>query len=101
MINLETIAYLYINKNDSDMYKVKLKANDTEAASHDKYIDRNNLVTEHNAQCYALHVMLDAFKQVGYCSTTTKKMREAIKDYLEKHPNVNDYYSHKTGHIYE
>ena len=101
MIELKTIANLYVNTNYKNMFGVRLVQNDTIDNNYAEHIKRHELVTKHNAECYAFEVMQEALNQVGYDNHTSRKMQEALDGFLLKHPSVKEYYEKRRGPVYE
>lgn len=101
MIELKTMANLYINTNYKNMRGVRLIETDDINNNYAEHIKRHELVTKHNAECYAFEIMQEAFNYVGYDNHTSRKTQEALEDFLLKHPNVKDYYEKRRGPIYE
>jgi|LSQX01.3.fsa_nt_gb hypothetical protein len=101
MIELETMANLYINTNYDNMRGVRLIETDDINNNYAEHIKRHELVTKHNAECYAFEVLQEALNQVGYDNHTSRKMQEALDDFLLKHPSVKEYYEKRKGPVYD
>lgn len=101
MIELKTIANLYVNTNYKNMFGVRLVQNDTIDNNYAEHIKRHELVTKHNAECYAFEAIQDAFNKIGYSRHTAFKMNKVINEFLEAHPNVKEYYEKRKGPVYE